>query len=84
MVDQYARMLSGAKGFMMLKLHGRSVWCQINAVRFNESVLSVLETIAQHVLNEDLDIQGSAEVVGAARKYVSASNKIQEHRIRVV
>lgn len=65
---------------MMLLRDPLFVGCDIDVVCFNESLRSVVETFACQVLNQDSDIKGSAEVVAAARTYVSTKEGIHVSR----
>lgn len=61
----------------MLPQHLPFVWCEIDAVCFNVSLLSSVKTSAKQVLNEEPDTKSSSYVIAAARTYFSAMYGIQ-------
>lgn len=84
MVSPCAGISSVEKVYMIFPKHQRFAGREIDALCFNISLLSDVETFTRQVLNEGLNMNGSAEMDVRVRTYVSAMDRIEARRKRVM
>lgn len=80
MVEPCAVAFFMAKSCLTFPKHLRFVEFEIDALRINSSLLSVVGTLCWHVVNAYWYIKGTAQAVAAVGTYVSAMGGIQARR----
>lgn len=69
---------------MMLLQHCRIMGCEIDTDCYNQSYISVEETLLRQALNEDSDITGLEEAVEAAKLFVKAIDVIDARSRKMI
>lgn len=83
-VDRCVRTFSAGKSCMVFSIHQWLFGCEIDALCFEASLPSVVETFALQVLIKDSYINGSAEVFAQALTILSVLDRIQGKEKRMM